>query len=105
MALQLAIEYNKIFNVAYGNGIEIMNVDTRDLLRFMVADNANVYKYYSYSFARYTYEQSGGLGVIFSALLLAILWLTGFIKPLCMAIILGLLVIQKITFQEREQMY
>lgn len=107
MALQLAIEYNKIFNVAYGNGIEIMNVDTRDLLRFMVADNANVYKYYSYSFARYTYEQSGGLGVIFSALLLAILWLTGFIKPLCMAIILGLLVIncvfRKLLFKKESR--
>lgn len=107
MALQLAIEYNKIFNVAYGNGIEIMNVDTRDLLRFMVADNANVYKYYSYSFARYTYEQSGGLGVIFSALLLAILWLTGFIKPLCMAIILGLLVVncvfRKLLFKKESR--
>lgn len=107
MALQLAIEYNKIFNVAYGNGIEIMNVDTRDLLRFMVADNSNVYKYYSYSFARYTYEQSGGLGVIFSALLLAILWLTGFIKPLFMAIILGLLVIncvfRKLLFKKESR--
>lgn len=107
MALQLAIEYNKIFNVAYGNGIEIMNVDTRDLLRFMVADNANVYKYYSYSFARYTYEQSGGLGVIFSALLLAILWLTGFIKPLFMAIILGLLVVncvfRKLLFKKESR--
>ena len=104
MAMQLSIEYNRIFDVSYGNSIEIMNVDTRDLMRFMVAENDQVYKYYSYSFARFTYEQSGGLGVIFSALLMVVLWLTGFIKPLFMIIILGLLitncVFRKVLFRK-----
>lgn len=107
MALQLAIEYNRIFNIPYGNSIEIMNIDTRDLMRFMVADADQVYKYYSYSFARFTYEQSGGIGVIFSALLLVVLWLTGFIKPLFMIIILGLLIIncvfRKVIFQKESR--
>lgn len=107
MALQLAIEYNRIFDIPYGNSIEIMNIDTRDLMRFMVADADQVYKYYSYSFARFTYEQSGGIGVIFSALLLVVLWLTGFIKPLFMIIILGLLIIncvfRKVIFQKESR--
>ena len=93
MAMELAIEYNKLFNVSYGRAMEIMNIDTRDIMRFMVADNEAVYKYYSYSFARFTYEEAGGIGVIFASILLVVLWITGFIKPIVMILILALLII------------
>ena len=96
MAMQLAIEFNKEFNAPYGKSIEIMNIDTRDLARFMVADRATMYKYFSYGYARYTYEEAGGIGVIFAGLFIAVLWLTSFIKPLFMIIILGLLIFNTI---------
>ena len=91
-AMQLAIKYNQIFNISEANAIEIINVDTRDLMRFMIGDKGNVYKYYSYGFARYCYEQSGVIGVIFSALLTLIYWLTSFLKAIAMALILTLLI-------------
>ena len=92
-AMQLAIKYNQIFNIKNGNAIEIINVDTRDMMRFMVGDKPNVYKYYSYGFARYCYEQSGVIGVVFAALLTCVYWLTSFLKPVAMIVILALLVI------------
>lgn len=107
MAIELAIEYNKLFNVSYGRSMEIMNIDTRDIMRFMVADNEAVYKYYSYSFARFTYEEAGGIGVIFASILLVVLWITGFIKPIAMILILALLIIncvfRKVLFRKESR--
>lgn len=107
MSMEMAIEYNRLFNISYGRSMEIMNIDTRDIMRFMVADNEAVYKYYSYSFARFTYEEAGGVGVIFAAILLVVLWLTGFIKPIIMILILGLLIIncvfRKVLFRKESR--
>jgi hypothetical protein len=106
-ALQLAIKYNQLFNVHYANAIEIMNVDTRDLARLMVADRGTVYKYYSYSFARFTYEESGTIGVIFTALYLFVLWITSIVKPLLMIAMLVLLIInavfRKVLFRKESR--
>lgn len=93
MAMQIAIKYNQLFNIPFAQSIELMNVDSRDLMRFMVGDNESIYKYFSYSFARFTYEEAGGIGIILSSFLTVVLWLTGFIKPLFMILILGLLII------------
>ena len=107
MAMQIAIEYNKLFNIPQGNSIEVVNVDTRDMLRFMVSNREQVYKYYSYGFARFVYEQSNALGVVVAALLVLVLYLTGFIKPVLMLIITALLVInvllRKMLFQKTSR--
>lgn len=92
-AMQLAIEFNKQFNVHTTNSIEIMNVDTRDLARFLVADKGSVYKYFSYGFARFAYEESGTIGVILAALYFVVLWITSVLKLLVLFVILGLLII------------
>lgn len=92
-AMQLAIKYNQEFNVPNGNAVEIMNIDTRDLARLMVADRPSVYKYYSYSFPRFVFETSGTLGVIFSAIFLAVLWLTSMLKPILIILFIVLLCI------------
>lgn len=106
-ALQIAIEFNKEFGISYGNSIEIINVDSRDLMRFLVADKADIYKNSSYSFARFTYEEAGSIGVIFMALYTVVLWLTSFIKPAMMILILGLLIFnvigRKILFQKESR--
>lgn len=92
-AIQLAIEFNKQFNVHTTNSIEIMNVDTRDLARFLVADKSSVYKYFSYGFARFAYEESGTIGVILAALYFVVLWITSVLKLLAIFVILGLLIL------------
>lgn len=96
MAMQMAIEFNREFGAPYGRSIEIMNIDTRDLARFMVSDRASMYKYFSYGYARYVYEEAGGIGVIFAAIFTVILYLTAFVKPVFMVIILGLLIFNTI---------
>ena len=107
MAMQVAIDYNREFGVPNGNAIEIINVDTRDLMRFMVAPHSDMYKYYSYSFARYVYEQSGTIGVVFAALLLVVYWLTSFVKPALMIAILILLIVnvvfRKLLFRKESR--
>ena len=92
-AMQLAIEFNKQFNVHTTNSIEIMNVDTRDLARFLVADKGAVYKYFSYGFARFAYEESGTIGVILAAIYFVVLWITSLLKLLVLVVILSLLII------------
>lgn len=96
MAMQMAIEFNREFGAPYGRSIEIMNIDTRDLARFMVSDRASMYKYFSYGYARYVYEEAGGIGVIFAAIFTVILYLTAFVKPVFMVIILWLLIFNTI---------
>lgn len=106
-AMQLAIEFNKQFNVHTTNSIEIMNVDTRDLARFLVADKGSVYKYFSYGFARFAYEESGTIGVILAALYFVVLWVTSFSKLIALLAILGLLVtnvlFRKILFRKESR--
>lgn len=92
-AMQLAIEFNKQFNVHTTNSIEIMNVDTRDLARFLVADKGSVYKYFSYGFSRFTYEESGTIGVILSAIYFVVLWLTSWLKLIAIFFVLFLLIL------------
>lgn len=108
-ALEMAIEYNNIFGIPDGKSVEIMNIDTRDIMRFMVGDKANAYKYYSYSFSRYVYEEAGTLGVIVAGIFCAILWITSLVKPLCMILILGLFVInilgRKLLFRKESKCF
>lgn len=106
-AMQLACEYNRQFGVPASNSIEIINVDTRDLLRTMISSYGDMYKYYSYSFSRYVYEQTGSIGVVFAALLLVILWLTSFLKPAFMLAITALLIVnlvfRKVLFRKESK--
>lgn len=108
-ALEMAIEYNNIFGIPDGKSVEIMNIDTRDIMRFMVGDKTNAYKYYSYSFSRYVYEEAGTLGVIVAGIFCAILWITSLVKPLCMILILGLFVInilgRKLLFRKESKCF
>ena len=106
-AMQLAIKYNQIFGVTAGNAIEIINVDTRDLLRFMIASPDQVYRYYSYSFARFVYEQGGGIAVIFSALLITAVWISSLLKPILLIAFFALLciniILRKLVFQKENK--
>lgn len=107
LAMQCAIAYNKEFGVPNGNAIEIIDIDTRDLIRFMLSDYSDLYKNYSYSFTRNTYEQAGAIGVIFAGLLLVIYWLGGFLKIALQFALLGLLVInvlgRKLIFRKESR--
>lgn len=107
LALQCAIKYNQLFGIPNANGIELIDIDTRDMIRFVVASPEIVYKDYSMSFARFVYESSGGLGVILTAFYILVLWVTSFLKPALMILLLALLVInavfRKLLFRKESR--
>ena len=107
LALQLAIKYNNIFGVPAANAVEIMSVDTRDILRLMVGEKDSVYKYYSYSFSRYCYEEGGTVACLLAALYSGVVYISGVAKSILMIIIFALLIInvlaRKILFYKENK--
>lgn len=90
-ALNMAIKFNQICNVPVGNSYEIIDIDSRDLFRMMIADNDKTYKYFSYGLARFTYECGGAISCIFMMFYIFIDVIIGYIKTIIMVVIIGLL--------------
>ena len=107
LALQLSTKYNDLFGVANSNAIEIINIDSRDLMRFLVADKGDIYKYYSYSFSRFVYEEAGGFGTVIMMFYTVVLWLTSMLKPVLMVLLVALLIInvvgRKVLFRKESR--
>jgi hypothetical protein len=81
MMLDISIKYNNIFKIPAAKGIEVFNIDSRDLIRLSSANKSDVIMNSSYSFGRFIYEKSSGIGVIFTAVLLGIHFITSIVKP------------------------
>lgn len=93
MALTLAIEYNKLFHISAADSLELFNVDTRDIIRLSLTNRTAAMNGASKSFARFVYDESGTLGVISAALLVVVYFITSFIKPIFMLIVLASLIV------------
>ena len=108
-ALQLAIKFNQITGCPYGNAIEIINLDSRDLFRLMVSTEENTYKYFSYGLARYTYEIGGAIGCVAMMIFVMLDKFMGMAKVVCTVIIIGLLIInvifRKVLFNRGSQCF
>lgn len=109
MALQLALEHNRLTHAGTATAIEIMNIDSKDLLRLVVADKSTVFKNSSYTFARFVYEEGGTFAVILMGCLTAVIWFTSIVKPALMIVILILLILslflRKLLFQKQSRAY
>jgi hypothetical protein len=81
MALNLAMEHNKLFGVNSAQTLEVYNVTSDDLLRFSIAKPDRVMGLSPYSYSRFVFEASGVVGVVLATILELILFLTGWIKP------------------------
>lgn len=99
VAFAAAVKYNQVFHVPYANSIKLINVDNRDLIRFMTANFSKIYKNYSYTFGRSVYNTSGTVGVILAAVLCVIIMLTSVLKPILIAI-LFIIIIINIMFRQ-----
>lgn len=109
MSLQLALEHNRLTHAGTATTIEIMDIDSKDLLRLVVADKATVFKNSSYTFARFVYEEGGTFSVILMGCLTAVVWFTSVVKPALMLVILALLILslflRKMLFQKQSRAY
>lgn len=106
MALSVAMEHNKLFNVPAGKSIEIANVDVADIMRFMIGKKANVYRTYNLTYPRAVYELGGGASVVLSVLFSLIIFFATYIKPGLVILIVFMLifnVIREMVFsRERD---
>lgn len=89
MSLAMAVKYNDTLNVSAGNAIEIYDIDARDIIKLSLADKDIVLRDTSKSFARFVYDNSGVLGVVMTAFLLVVYFVSSFIKPVLIFLILG----------------
>lgn len=86
MALSLAIKHNQLFGIPYANALEIYNMDSYDLLRLSIAPTEDAILSSPMSFSRFVYNYGGEPAVYAAAVLVVIVWLGSFIKPICTVI-------------------
>jgi len=88
MALSIATEHNNLFHIGVANGIEMYDVDTRDIMRLSLASRGNVLKDSSKSFVRFVYDETGSLGTVAVMALVLVYFLVSFIKPIFTIVVL-----------------
>lgn len=92
MMLDLSMEYNKLFRIPAAKGIEVFNIDSRDLIRLSLTDKNTAVINASNSFGKFTYEQAGGLGVIITAILIGVYFVVSIVKPALVIFLIALLI-------------
>lgn len=88
-ALYMSVQHNNLFKVPAARGIELMNIDTKDIIRLSLAPKSDVMHSISMSFGRFTFIQAGTFGTILMAFLLLIYYFTSLIRPVVMIILVG----------------
>lgn len=101
-ALRLAIEYNRLFNVPVADSYEVFNINPLNLLRFIIGDEATVYKGYSLSLARYTFQESGLIGTLLMLTFILVAIIASAFKPLVLMLLIILLVFSML-FQDTSK--
>jgi hypothetical protein len=98
-ALSMAMKHNELFKVNAASGLEMFDVDAKDVIRMSLAPKEKVMEYSAYSFSRFVYMIGGTSSVFTTALLIAIYFVSSLIKPVCMIIILVSMVLALIVRQ------
>ena len=81
MAMHLALQHNKAFNLPKASALEIYNMSTDDLVRMSVTDTKEVMLNSTLSYPRYIYTVGGTPAVYAAALLSMVNWICGIAKP------------------------
>lgn len=103
MMLDLSMEYNQLFRIPAAKGIEVFSIDSRDLIRLSLTDKNTAVVNASNSFGKFVYEQSGGLGVIMTAVLIGVYFIVSIIKP-ALVIFLIIILVYNVLLKRMIQM-
>ena len=107
LALHIALEHNDIMNIGACRGYEIMNIDPLDVIRVSLVNKVNMISSVSESFARFVYNSSGTLGIILTAILIAITFVGIIVRFASLTVILVVMVysllLRKILRREGSQ--
>lgn len=99
LAFACAVKYNQVFSAPHADSVKMIQVDNRDIMRFMLGDFYTVYSNYPYSFGRFVYKSAGTAGVLLSLILSVIILVSNVIKPVLIAVMF-VLIILNICFRE-----
>lgn len=99
LAFACAVKYNQVFNAPHADSVKMIQVDNRDIMRFMLGDFYTVYSNYPYSFGRFVYKSAGTAGVLLSLILSVIVLVSNVIKPVLIGVMF-ILIILNICFRE-----
>lgn len=99
MAMSVAMQYNKAFGVRVANCYEIYNIDMNDLLRLCLIDVNTAMLTSPLSFARFVYTYGGEVSIYASALLIMVMFVGGFIKPICILIAYAAIMLNLIVYK------
>ena len=97
MALNIAMKHNDLYKVDAARAIEISNLDSSDIMRFMIGEKGDVYKTFNFTFPRATFELGGGHSVVVAIILTLVMYITTFMKPMLIAMILIMLIVNIIV--------
>jgi hypothetical protein len=97
MALNIAMKHNDLYKVDAARAIEISNLDSSDIMRFMIGEKGDVYKTFNFTFPRATFELGGGHSVVVAIILTLVMYITTFMKPMLIAMILVMLIVNIIV--------
>jgi hypothetical protein len=106
-ALNVAMQYNRIFGVGSMQAFELYYLHPEDLLRVGIARPHVVMEGAPYSFSRFVYSISGQGGIYAAAVYLLLIYLGSFLKPL-MTIVIFIVVfaslfVWKLILRRQEQ--
>lgn len=105
-ALAMSIKYNQLFGVPVCNGLELFEVDTKDIMRLSIADTSTVLSESSKSFARFVYDHAGTLGVFMTALLVVVYFVASVIRPVSLIIVIVCmawgLIVRRLVKRDRD---
>lgn len=86
MALSTAMKYNQVFGITEASCFEIYNMDSNDLLRLSLAKTDDAMLTSPCSYARYVLTIGGEPAVYAAAILVMVMYIGSFIKPLCVLV-------------------
>lgn len=92
MALYLATEHNTMFKVPTCRGLEIYQLDTRDIMRLSLDNKSAVMKGAQKTFEKFCFDQGGTFAIILAGFLEVIYWITSVVKPAVMIVLIGALI-------------
>lgn len=99
LAFACSVKYNQVFNAPHADSVKMIQVDNRDIMRFMLGDFYTVYSNYPYSFGRFVYKSAGTAGVLLSLILSVIVLISNVIKPV-LIMVMFILIVLNICFRE-----
>lgn len=87
--LHMAMYHNQIFGVGCADSLEVFNLSNSDITRLSIASKEQVMEGSPLSFSRFVYDIGGTVAVLVACVLVIVLFVASWIKPIAVLLIFG----------------